>query len=665
MPQTMAPPRSPADRRRSVHAKALELVRLALEMTTEAGSGHPTSAASLAHLVTVLLYDHMRWDPARPDAVGSDRLILSEGHACPIVYAACADLGVSFGRERRRKMTREDALTLRAIDSPIDGHPNPLAGFPFFPAATGSLGQGLSIAAGMALAARLDGRGCRFYCLIGDGESREGQVWEALDMLAERELTAVCPIFNANGFGQTGAVAPGQRPEALARKLAAFGLEPRIIDGHDPDAIREALEQHAERARGGGAPIAIVARTVKGYGTPSLASQPSGMHGQAAEAGGELERALSELDARARELGAEEVRGALRIPPPPAAAAEVRAGRNDGLLGFRQAMVQAGFEKALETKRVATRKAYGAALRALGLARPDVVVLDGDVSNSTFAEVFADEDALRERFIECRIAEQNLVSCAAGLAAGGKVAFASSFGKFLSRAYDQLEMALVGGQAVRLVGSHVGIGPAADGPSQMALSDAAWFAALARVERDGRPLLHVLTPADACSAYSLTLEAARGDRSVYLRTLRTDVPLLYEEGDEFPIGGHRVVQQGRDVLLVAWGYVLHEVLRAAEALRERGVEATVVDLYSLPFDGERVVALARENGGRVLCVEDNYGGALGGAVAEVLAAAGAGIRLEQLYVRRVPKSGRSPEDLLEYLGLSRPAIVEAALRLVR
>jgi transketolase N-terminal domain/subunit len=235
----------------SVHAKAIALIKLSIEMTTAAGSGHPTSAASLAHLVTLLMYNHMRYDPAYPHHPAADRLVLSEGHACPIVYAAAADLGIAIGKEPEswRPMTRDEALRLRAIGSEIDGHPNPAEGFPFFPAATGSLGQGLSIANGLALAARLDGSDKHIFCLIGDGESREGQIWEALDFLVDYRLTAVCPIFNCNGYGQSDKVSPQQTPEILAAKLRAAGVDAQVIDGHDPEEIQQALELHAAHAQ--------------------------------------------------------------------------------------------------------------------------------------------------------------------------------------------------------------------------------------------------------------------------------------------------------------------------------------------------------------------------------------------------------------------------------
>src|SRR5215467_2157359 len=302
----------------SVHAKAIDLIKLSLDMTTAAGSGHPTSAASLAHLVTVLMYTHMRYDPAYPNHPAADRLVLSEGHACPIIYAAAADLGLAIGKdpEHRRPMTRDDALRLRAIDSEIDGHPNPAEGFPFFPAATGSLGQGLSIASGLALAARLVGLDKRIFCLIGDGESREGQIWEAIDFLVDHHLTAVCPIFNCNGYGQSDAVSPQQALDVTADKLRAAGMTVRVIDGHNPREIQRALEVHASHADNPIAkPFAIVVQTVKGWGFTSVLGSNS--HGKPATEA-EKAKALEALNAMAQHLGATLTQGDLRRPPVPA-----------------------------------------------------------------------------------------------------------------------------------------------------------------------------------------------------------------------------------------------------------------------------------------------------------------------------------------------------------
>jgi transketolase len=420
----------------SVHAKALELIRLSIDMTTAAGSGHPTSAASLAHLVTLLMYNHMRYDPACPNHPAADRLVLSEGHACPIIYAAAADLGLVIGKDPQhwRPMTRDDALQLRAITSAIDGHPNPAEGFPFFPAATGSLGQGLSIANGLALAARLDGLDRRIFCLIGDGESREGQIWEAVDFLVDYRLSAVCPIFNCNAYGQADKVSSQQSPEVTAAKLCAAGVAVQIIDGHNPLEIQRALASHTCHVqRPTARPLAIVAKTVKGWGFASVVG--SNAHGRPATRDEQV-KALAELDAMAQRLEATWTAGDLRLPPLPATEAS-RPQPVQPAPSFREALQHYGREHLLAQGRMATRRAYGIALQALGHANPQVVALDADVRNSTYSEYFLHGARLQERFFECRIAEQNMLSCAGGLAAGGKVPFVSTFGRFLVRGYDQ------------------------------------------------------------------------------------------------------------------------------------------------------------------------------------------------------------------------------------
>jgi len=645
----------------SVHAKAIELIRLAVEMTTAAGSGHPTSAASLAHLVTVLMYGHMRYDPHHPEDPRADRLVLSEGHACPIIYAAGADLGLPITRGgQRRPMTRDDALQLRAIDSAIDGHPNPAEGFPFFPAATGSLGQGLSVSAGLALAARLDGLPRRVFCLIGDGESREGQIWEAVDFLVDHYVTAVCPIFNCNGHGQSDAVSRQQRPEVTAAKLRAAGFVVREIDGHDPEQIRDALKQHTAHAESPDCrPLAIVARTVKGWGFTDVLG--SDVHGKPVPQA-DLDRAMTALDETARKVGARWTDRDLKIPAVPSVSPpEARpAGKPPS---FTEALRRFGQEKVLQSKKMAPRKAFGLALRALGHADPRVVALDADVKNSTYSEEFADDPALKDRFFECRIAEQNMVSCAAGLASGGKLPFASTFGKFLTRGYDQVELAFISRLPLKLVGSHVGISPASDGPSQMALPDVAYFHAWTRVKGDGKPFFYLLNPSDARSAYVLTVAMAEHDGPCYLRAFRPDVPFLYGDDADIHLGGHGVLARGDDLLIVATGYMVHEALRALERLKKEKVKATLVDLYSLPFEAEAIVSLARQSGGRVLTLEDNFGNGFGTAVEATLAEAGGDFLVRQRYVRHIPKSGRSPEDVLRYLGLSADDIVQAALEL--
>jgi transketolase len=650
----------------AVQAKAIELGKLAVRATTAAGSGHPTTALSLAHLITVLMYRIMRWDPKQPAAPGSDRLVLSEGHAVPIIYAACADLGATITPGgRARPMTMDDLMSLRSIDSPIDGHPNPVLGFPFFDAATGSLGQGLSVSGGLAGAARIDRIDKTIYCVMGDGESREGQIWEAMDFIADHALTNVVALFNCNTLGQSDFVSSAQDWQQLKLKAEAFRWTAVAIDGHDPDAIEDTLRRRKEL--GAGKPLCVVARTVKGWGVPSLGGM--GHHGQPVPKS-ELEAVLSQLDQRAEELGVAHLdpaamKGVLQIPPPLAAPEAHRARE---AIGFAEAVRnEPKVAEALAKKKVLSpRRAYGLALKALGAANPAVVALDADVKNSTYALDFA--TAFPDRYFEARIAEQNMVSAAAGLSSGRKVPFVSTFGRFLERAADQIEMALIGGANLKLDGSHVGVTLAADGPSQMALADVAFMRAFAHVrDHRGNPALTVLTPSDARSTYALVLAMAVFPSACYVRTVRGDLPILYDEGEQFPLVGHKVLRRAaagsKRIVLAACGYMVHSCLKAADILsKQHGVEATVVDAYSLPLDSTPILALAGSDAS-ILTVEDNYVGGLGSELAEAAAsAADPAPQVKSLCVHNIPKSGLTPEDVLAYVHLSVAEIVAAAAK---
>lgn len=644
----------------AIHTKAVELGQLAVEMTTAAGSGHPSSALSLAHLVTVLMYDQMRWDPQHPWDDTADRLILSEGHAVPIVYAAYADLGGLIGTrpEDAHPMTRADAMTLRAIDSPIDGHPNPQLGFPFLDAATGSLGQGLSVAAGLGLAARLDGLDRTIYCLIGDGEAREGQIYEALDFLVDHALTNVVPIFNCNALAQSDWVSPQQSPAVLQRKLEAFGCIVRQVDGHNPVAIKKALNE-LPVVRNGNRPLALVARTIKGWGAE--AEQGMGKHGTPVEEEA-LSVVLGQLDRTRRELVGTDGQAHDGLQPPAPAGrahpdrkplAEIR------LPSFAEAMGRMALEAvAAGDKPLATRKAYGVALRMLGEADARVVALDADVRNSTYAAWFGER--FPERLIECRIAEQNMISAAAGLGAGGQIPFCSTFAKFVMRAYDQVEMAVISGANFKITGSHAGVTLAADGPSQMALPDVAFFRSFCHVENyNGDPAVRYFFPSDAVSCYRTTELMAQLDGCCYQRTLRTDLPLLYDPDDtDFHVGGFKVLREGKDLVLVSAGYMVHACLRVAETLAEEGLEATVVDAYSFPMETDALLEIADRCQGRLITVEDNYTGGLDAELGTAVAGEGAeDFTLHSLTVGRLPKSGRTPEDVLAYVGLAHDDIV--------
>jgi transketolase len=434
-----------------INAKAIAIAKLALRATTAAGSGHPTTALSLAHLVATLMYHTMRWRPDQPRDPDADRLVLSEGHAVPIVYAACADLGVTFfPHGEAKRMTVDDLMTLREIGSPIDGHPNPALGFPFFDAATGSLGQGLSVAGGLGCAARVDGIDKVVYCIIGDGESREGQIWEAMDFIRDQRLSNVVALLNCNELGQSDFVSPEQDWTHLQRKAEAFGWATVAVDGHDPEAILSALGRRADLATEGRA-LVIIARTVKGWGIPAL--QGVGHHGTPVPKH-QLDSVLGALDERAKERGVaaisqDEMACGLLIAQPTAtrrasSSAQLPAGFTTAVAGNTKVAKLVEEKKALSP-----RRAYGLALKALGAANPRVVALDGDVKNSTYAEEFA--EAYPERYFEGRIAEQNMISAGAGLAAAGKIPFISTFGRFMERAFDQVEMAVISGLPLKLV----------------------------------------------------------------------------------------------------------------------------------------------------------------------------------------------------------------------
>jgi transketolase len=644
----------------AVHAQAIELDRLSLEMCNAAGSGHPSTAMSLGHIVTVLMFSAMRWSPDYPDYPTSDRLVLSEGHAVPIVYAACAKLGVKIGRdpETRRAMTVADAMKLREWHSEIDGHPNPMEGFPFFDAATGSLGQGLSVAAGLAEAARLDNIDKRIYCIIGDGESREGQIAEALDFISERKLNSVLPIFNCNEYGQADRVSKQQAAKTIAAKCAAAGFTVVEIDGHDPKQIKAAFDQFAKVAGSDEQPMVVVAKTVKGWGTSVMTG--AGWHGKPAE-GEVLKKAITELDEKRVAMTTALVSSdAFEIRPP--AEAKPQDWNSADMIPLGEIAKKYDLVSAIHKGKMATRRAFGIALRALGQANSRVVSLDADVSNSTMADMFKKDLAMANRFVECKIAEQNMISVAAGMSAAGKIPFCTTFAKFVTRAYDQIEMAINGGANLKIVGSHAGITLAADGPSQMSLPDIAWFRSLSSArDHRGNPACYVLQPADAYAAYALTHAMAEYEGACYMRTLRADTEFIYNDNTAFNLGGFEVLTEGRDILLCAAGYMVHEANKALELLDKAGVSATLVDLYSLPFDTDKLLDIANANNGMIVTIEDNYGGGIGSAVADALTASGDAFTLHQMHVRRIPKSAKTPEEMLKMCNLSADDIVKQVL----
>jgi transketolase len=589
-----------------------------LRATAEAGSGHPTSCLSAAELVSAIFFHAMRFDPTDPTRPGNDRFILSKGHAAPVLYAALAEAGA---------LPIEQLVTLRKFTSELEGHPTPR--LPWVGAATGSLGQGLSVGVGMALNGKyLDKLDYRVYVLLGDGEIAEGQVWEAAALAAHYHLDNLIGIIDVNGLGQSQRTMYDHEVSTYQARFAAFGWHTRVVDGHNLEEILAALD---EARTGREQPSLIVAKTLKGKGV-SFLEDGEGWHGKPLKKGEELERALRELPLNGNNQPMRVARPAAVVHPAPSASSTV----------FPAPTYQLG-------DKVATRAAYGTALAKLGAVNPLVVALDGDTKNSTFAEKFL--AAHPQRYFESYIAEQNMVGMAVGLATCGKIPFVSTFAAFLTRAFDQIRMAAISGVSIKYAGSHCGVSIGEDGPSQMGLEDLAMMRTI--------PHSTVLYPSDAVSAERLVAAAATLKGATYIRTSRPATPVIYANTEEFPVGGSKVLRSSDSdrLTIVAAGVTVHEALSAYETLRSAGLNVRIMDAYSVkPIDVEGLLRAAARTHNTVLVVEDHYyDGGLGDAVLSAVAAHG--IRVHKMAVTEVPRSGK-PEELLDAYGISAQRIVE-------
>ncbi|HYA48983.1 MAG TPA: transketolase, partial [Burkholderiales bacterium] len=555
-------------------------------------------------------------DPADP---ANDEFVLSKGHAAPLLWAVYAEAGL---------IPLESLLDLRKISSDLEGHPTPR--MPWVKAATGSLGQGLSVGAGLALGQRLDRSAARTFVLMGDGECAEGAVFEAAAFAAHARLRNLCAVVDVNRLGQSDPTMYEHDLAAYARKFRAFGWDVLTVDGHKMERIVEALKRVGKK----GKPTVVLARTIKGRGV-SFVEDRNGWHGKPLKAD-ELARALEEIG-RAPEVDA---RRLIRKPRPSRAAKPKPVAGTD-------------FPRTAYKEKAATRLAYGNALLALGKVDPSVVAIDGDVKNSTYADKFF--EAYPERSVEGYIAEQNMVGMGIGLAAKGYVPFIATFAAFLTRAHDQVRMAGYSFANVKLCGSHVGVSIGEDGPSQMGLEDLALFRSV--------PGCLVLYPSDAVSAEALVAAMAGHKGMAYIRTTRPATPVLYPPGEPFPVGGSKVLRKavGDAVTVVAAGITVHEALKACDALKKEGLGVRVVDAYSVePLDAAGIAREVAETSGRAVVVEDHYAtGGLGEAVASALAGRAV---LKHLCIRDLPRSGK-PDELLEKYGISAAAISRAVREL--
>ncbi len=602
-------------------ALAIQLRRDSIRSSSGAGSGHPTSALSAADLLAVLVSGFLKYDFDNPNNPANDHLIFSKGHASPLLYAMYKAAGV---------IGDEELLSYRTFGSRLEGHPTPL--LPWVDVATGSLGQGLPVGVGIALSGKyLDKVPYRVWVLCGDSEMAEGSVWEAFDKAGYYGLNNVTAILDMNRLGQRGPTELGWNAEAYAERARAFGWHSISIDGHDLNAIDRAYKEAAAQDR----PTLIVAKTIKGRGVSFLEDQ-EGLHGKPVNED-QLQQALDEL-------GPDEPVSVSVTKPEPVNLLAPTESRSLSLPTY-----ELGSE-------VATRQVYGEALKALGEARPDVVALDGEVSNSTHADIFA--EAYPERFFEMFIAEQQMVAAAVGLSVRGYVPFASSFGAFLTRAYDFIRMAAVSRATIRLCGSHAGVAIGEDGPSQMALEDLAMMRAV-----HGSTVLH---PCDGNQTAKLVAAMVDLEGISYLRTLRGKTPVIYSPDETFPVGGSKTLRQSSTdkITVVAAGITVHGALSAYDELQDEGVAVRVIDAYSVkPVDRQTLWEAVQATNGRLVVVEDHWPeGGLGDAVVAALTGnavpLASSLKLTHLAVREMPTSG-TPTETLRAAGIDAGAITSA------
>jgi transketolase len=610
-----------------------------IRSSTSAGSGHPTSSMSAADLLATLVTRHLRYDWDEPRSSLNDHLIFSKGHASPLLYSVYKAVGV---------VSEEELMNgYRRFGQRLEGHPTPI--LPWVDVATGSLGQGLPDGVGVALAGRyLDRLPYRVWVLCGDSELAEGSIWEALDKASYYKLSNLIAIVDVNRLGQRGATDLGWDTAAYAERAMAFGARTIEIDGHDVSVIDHALDEAASHLAGD-KPTVIIAKTIKGKGFSEVENSPD-WHGKPFPPD-MADRAIAELGGVRNRV----IRGARPEPAEPGPALEHPTTLAPLAGGAPQPSKERPVYKIGE--KVATRKAYGDALVALGARDSKVVALDGEVSNSTFAEEFT--RAFPERYFEMFIAEQQMVAAATGLTVRGYKAFASTFAAFLTRAYDFIRMGAISGVDLRLVGSHAGVEIGADGPSQMALEDLAMIRAV-----HGSTVLY---PADGTSTAALVDAMAETPGISYMRTTRGSFPGLYPDGEAFPVGGSKVLRSGPgdQVTLIGAGVTLYECLRAADLLAADGITARVIDCYSVkPIDVGTLTAAADDTGGRLVVAEDHHPeGGLGSAVADALLGAGQrDFRLTRLAVSGMPGSGTG-DELIAWAGIDAEHIADAARQL--
>lgn len=595
------------------------LRRDSLQSTTLAGSGHPTSCLSCAELMSCLFFNEMSYDPKNPENKDNDEFVLSKGHAAPIYYSALKHAGC----------INHDIMQLRKSSSPLEGHPIPSADMPWIKIAAGSLGQGLSVAAGMALASKLQRRNFRVYTLLGDSECAEGSVWEAAQIASHYKLSNLCAIIDINRLGQRGETMLAHNLEVYKKRFESFGWQAIPINGHKIPEILTALK----KSRASKKPTAILAKTIKGKGISFLENQ-EGWHGRSLTKE-ELAKALKEL--------------------PTSKMPQIEIKKPTPIILTKQEEIEPRVSSYNKNDLVSTREAYGRALAKLGADNPNVLALDAEVSNSTYAEKI--KERVPEQFVECFIAEQNMISLALGLSKKGFKVFASTFAAFLTRAHDQLRMSALSQPSIVVCGSHSGVSIGEDGTSQMGLEDIAMFRSL--------PNTIILYPSDAQSAEALVNSAFAQDKMTYIRTTRPKTPIIYAPKEDFPINNFKIVHQSPhdSLTLVGAGITLHESIKAQEILKQQGLSAAVIDCYCIqPFPTAQFIDFIKKHGSKIVIAEDHYAQ---GGIGEMLSAAciNSNIQIKHLAIRKIPHSA-TKEQLLERHGINAAAIVKASREMI-
>ncbi|CAH2313136.1 transketolase [Pelobates cultripes] len=591
---------------------------LSIRATTAAGSGHPTSCCSAAEIMSVLFFHSMKYKAQDPKNPSNDRFVMSKGHAAPILYAAWAEAGF---------LPESELLNLRKIDSILEGHPVPKQ--EFVDVATGSLGQGLGAACGMAYTGKFfDKASYRVFCLLGDGESSEGSVWEAMAFAGFYKLDNLVAIFDVNRLGQSDPAPLQHKVDIYQKRCEAFGWHTVVVDGHSVEELCKAFSPVKNQ------PTAIIAKTFKGKGISGVEDKEN-WHGKPLPKD-LAEQSIKEIESKI----SNKKKLSPASPEEDAPAVSIKNIKMSSPPSFKLG------------EKIATRKAYGLALAKLGKANNRVIALDGDTKNSTFAELFKKEHP--DRYIECYIAEQNMVSVAVGATTRDRtVAFASAFATFFSRAFDQIRMAAISESNINLCGSHCGVSIGEDGASQMGLEDIAMFRTI--------PTATVFYPSDAVSTEKAVELAANTKGICFIRTSRPENAVIYSSNEEFKVGQAKVVAHSKDdkVTVIGAAVTLHEALAAAEQLKKENIHIRIIDLFTIkPLDRKTILENAKATKGRIITVEDHYHeGGIGEAVAAAVIGE-PGITVKSLAVSHVPRSGK-PAELLKMFGIDKDAIVEA------